>query len=108
LRISIKSASRLSFSGGGAFWAVAKTDAVNIQTSKGKIVKKCFFIAENRRHKRFENFRETVYFINIVPEQEKKSKTNLIKRLGVAGFFFFLIKGLLWLIIPALAAYFAW
>jgi len=44
----------------------------------------------------------------MLPEQENKSKTNLIKRLGVAGFLFFLIKGLLWLIIPALAAYFAW
>ncbi|MEZ5427398.1 MAG: hypothetical protein R2747_14095 [Pyrinomonadaceae bacterium] len=31
-----------------------------------------------------------------------------IKRFGVAGFMFFLIKGLLWLIIPALAVYFAW
>jgi len=67
-----------------------------------------FFHSRKPRRKRFENFRETVYFMNIVPEQEKKSKTNLIKRLGVAGFLFFLIKGLLWLIIPALAAYFAW
>lgn len=31
-----------------------------------------------------------------------------IKRFGVAGFLFFLIKGLLWLIVPALVAYFAW
>ena len=30
-----------------------------------------------------------------------------IKRFGVVGFLFFLIKGLLWLIIPALLAYFA-
>jgi hypothetical protein len=30
-----------------------------------------------------------------------------IKRFGVAGFLFFLIKGLLWLIIPALIAYFS-
>lgn len=30
-----------------------------------------------------------------------------IKRLGVAGFLFFLIKGLLWLIVPALIAYLA-
>ncbi len=30
-----------------------------------------------------------------------------IKRFGVAGFLFFLVKGLLWLIIPALVAYFA-
>lgn len=30
-----------------------------------------------------------------------------IKRLGFAGFMFFLIKGLLWLIVPALIAYFS-
>ncbi len=28
--------------------------------------------------------------------------TAIIKRLGVAGFLFFLIKGLLWLTIPAI------
>ena len=28
-----------------------------------------------------------------------------VQRLGVAGFAFFLIKGLLWLIVPALLAY---
>jgi hypothetical protein len=32
---------------------------------------------------------------------------TFIKRLGFWGFVFFLIKGLLWLVIPALAAYFA-
>ena len=30
-----------------------------------------------------------------------------LKRLGVAGFLFFLIKGLAWLIVPALVAYFS-
>ena len=30
-----------------------------------------------------------------------------IKRLGFWGFTFFLVKGLLWLIIPAVIAYFA-
>jgi hypothetical protein len=30
-----------------------------------------------------------------------------LKRFGLAGFLFFLIKGLLWLIVPALVAYFA-
>jgi hypothetical protein len=29
-----------------------------------------------------------------------------VKRLGVAGFMFFLVKGLLWLIVPGLIAYF--
>jgi hypothetical protein len=32
---------------------------------------------------------------------------NWIKRLGFAGFLFFLIKGLLWLIVPALIAIWA-
>ena len=32
---------------------------------------------------------------------------NWIKRLGFAGFLFFLVKGLLWLLIPALIAIFA-
>ena len=31
---------------------------------------------------------------------------NWIKRLGWIGFLFFLIKGLLWLIVPALLIYF--
>jgi len=29
------------------------------------------------------------------------------KRVGVAAFLFFLIKGILWLILPAIVAYFA-
>jgi len=29
------------------------------------------------------------------------------KRVGVAAFLFFLIKGIIWLIVPAIAAYFA-
>lgn len=43
-------------------------------------------------------------------EKTKKSFSfaNLFKYLGVAGFLFFLIKGLLWLILLVLAAYFAW
>jgi hypothetical protein len=32
---------------------------------------------------------------------------TLVKRLGFWGFMFFLVKGLLWLIIPAVIAYFA-
>ena len=31
-----------------------------------------------------------------------------LKKLGFYGFMFFLIKGLLWLIIPALILYFGW
>jgi len=31
--------------------------------------------------------------------------TSIIKKLGLAGFLFFFIKGLLWLIVPAVIAY---
>ncbi|CAN5578669.1 hypothetical protein BH18ACI1_BH18ACI1_05580 [soil metagenome] len=41
------------------------------------------------------------------PRKRKSSDIGWVKRFGVAGFLFFLIKGLLWLIIPVLAAYFA-
>ena len=44
----------------------------------------------------------------IADTTQKSSPVKWIKRFGVAGFLFFFIKGLLWLIIPALAAYFAW
>lgn len=43
-------------------------------------------------------------------EQSDKNKNRLVewvKRFGIAGFMFFLIKGLLWLIVPALIAYFS-
>lgn len=42
------------------------------------------------------------------PQKEKHLAAGWMKRFGVIGFLFFLIKGLLWLIIPALAVYFAW
>ncbi len=43
------------------------------------------------------------------PQPENKVQAaSWMKRFGAAGFLFFLIKGLLWLIIPALATYFAW
>jgi hypothetical protein len=31
--------------------------------------------------------------------------TNWLKRIGVAGFIFFLVKGLLWLLVPFLVGY---
>lgn len=40
--------------------------------------------------------------------QKEKPIARWIKRFGFAGFMFFLIKGLLWLIVPFLLAYFAW
>ena len=39
--------------------------------------------------------------------KKRKSPAEWIKRFGFAGFLFFLIKGLLWLLVPALAVYFA-
>lgn len=33
---------------------------------------------------------------------QKKHRTGLLKKLGIVGFLFFFIKGLLWLAIPAL------
>lgn len=39
--------------------------------------------------------------------KEKNAKTKWLKRFGVLGFLFFLIKGLLWLIVPAVIYYFA-
>jgi hypothetical protein len=45
-------------------------------------------------------------------EKENLKQTSIfagwLKRFGVAGFLFFPIKGLLWLIVPALIGYFAW
>ncbi len=46
-------------------------------------------------------------------ETEKNKNPNIfakwIKRFGVAGFLFFLIKGVvLYILVPALIAYFAW
>lgn len=45
--------------------------------------------------------------MNEEPEKRKCPAVRWVKRFGVAGFLFFLIKGLLWLIVPALVAYFA-
>jgi DMSO reductase anchor subunit len=37
---------------------------------------------------------------------ENRRATSWLKRLGVGGFLFFLVKGLLWLIVPALLVFF--
>lgn len=45
-----------------------------------------------------------------MPNEESQNPSAAEKwtrRVGIAAFLFFLIKGLLWLIIPALIAYFA-
>ena len=41
------------------------------------------------------------------PMEKQASARLWIKRFGTAGFAFFLVKGLLWLIVPALIAYFS-
>ncbi len=43
---------------------------------------------------------------NETPKKRCPAKT-WVKRFGAAGFIFFLVKGLLWLIVPALVAYFS-
>jgi hypothetical protein len=49
--------------------------------------------------------------LGLIMQQEVRDKNDQtkswLKRLGVAGFLFFLIKGLLWLIVPAAIAYFS-
>ena len=42
----------------------------------------------------------------IEDEKQKTSFAKLIKRFGIFGFLFFLIKGLLWLIVPAVLIWF--
>jgi len=39
-------------------------------------------------------------------QTELKGSAKWIKRFGVAGFLFFFIKGLLWLIVPAVLIWF--
>jgi hypothetical protein len=39
------------------------------------------------------------------PQEGKAEATSWLRRVGVVGFLFFLIKGLLWLIIPAVIYY---
>jgi hypothetical protein len=50
-----------------------------------------------------ENIQEKPLECPVSHKGRSKFKT-WFKRIGVAGFFFFLIKGLLWLIIPYLIA----
>ena len=41
------------------------------------------------------------------PIEGKSNAVKWTKRFGLAAFLFFLIKGLLWLIVPALVAYYS-
>ncbi len=62
--------------------------------------------------RKFEKFNLKGYFKKGMQENDENKNPNTfarwIKRFGVAGFMFFLVKGLLWLVVPALVAYFAW
>ena len=55
-------------------------------------------------------FKQTGYFKVQMQQSElsnqPKGSAKWIKRFGVAGFLFFLIKGLLWLIVPAILIWF--
>jgi hypothetical protein len=43
--------------------------------------------------------------MEIEPLKRKCPAKTWVKRFGAAGFVFFLVKGLLWLIVPAVIAY---
>jgi len=43
-----------------------------------------------------------------MPEKKDNHAVSWLKRLGVAGFLFFLIKGLIWLALIIAAAYFGY
>jgi hypothetical protein len=45
--------------------------------------------------------------VNEEPRKRKCPAVKWTKRIGVTAFLFFLVKGLLWLIVPALVYYFA-
>jgi hypothetical protein len=50
-----------------------------------------------------------ILLIGMQEDSAKRSfpARSLVKRFGAAGFVFFLVKGLLWLIVPAVVAYFS-
>jgi hypothetical protein len=43
-----------------------------------------------------------------VPSGQQSGRQTLIKRIGIIGFLFFLVKGLLWIIVPALLVFFGY
>ena len=59
----------------------------------------------------FEKQVKKRYFRKLMEEEQRKRKCPAVKwmkRFGIAGFLFFLIKRLLWLIIPVLVGYVAY
>jgi hypothetical protein len=57
----------------------------------------------------FENRGVNRYRLAMQEERSRRSSSaeRWTKRVGVAAFLFFLIKGILWLIVPAIVAYLA-
>ena len=57
------------------------------------------------------NYEIGIVILRLVMQQNVEDKNDQakswLKRFGVAGFVFFLVKGLLWLIVPAVIAYFS-
>jgi hypothetical protein len=66
----------------------------------------CNFYLNKEHSTGFSRFKKTacLFYSMNSSEKPKKSFAVWLKKLGWAGFFFFLIKGLLWLIIPYLIA----
>jgi hypothetical protein len=54
-------------------------------------------------------FGDAKYYFQVMDDVQKQPdptrRREWLKRLGFWGFMFFLVKGLLWLIVPALVAY---
>jgi len=51
---------------------------------------------------------QVIFKSNDQKTRRKKGFALWVKRFGAAEFMFFLVKGWLWLIVPALITYFAW
>jgi hypothetical protein len=51
----------------------------------------------------FEAKEKTMYIPSIGSERVSSIRTRLLKRMGFAGFLFFFLKGMLWLLIPWMA-----
>jgi len=56
---------------------------------------------------KIENGKAIVKDVMDEPQKKKCPAKNWVKRFGALGFVFFLVKGLLWLIVPAAIAYFS-
>jgi hypothetical protein len=103
---STKSASRLFASFGGPVCASAEEK--RIANKRGTVNWRKYFLIKGSLEK-VEELNRKGYFNDMQEEPQKETRPALTwtKRVGIAAFLFFLIKGLLWLIVPALIAYFS-